>query len=99
MGRVVIGSLVLLDMHAYLKMRPNLLLSNCEKTLRSLERVRSGGCVSVGTVLRRWSAEEAIHFNDRRRPSSSALRVVTYVEVSWPEGLSPKCPIDVLVPI
>lgn len=91
-----------LDMHEYLKLLPHMMLTNwssCEKTKQVLERVRRARCVSVGTVLRRWSAEEAIHVNDRRRRFSSALRVVTYVEVTWPEGLSPKCPIDILVPV
>jgi hypothetical protein len=97
MSRVSTGGLARLDMYEFMQRYNGLVMSSCPDTLRVLSRVHQGGCVSVGTVLRKWTSEEAVVRNSR--VSSTQLRVATYVEVVWPEGHCPRCPIEVLVAV
>lgn len=97
--RVTPGCIVRLDRNSYEK--------NYLRIVR--ECLESEGLLSAvydcdpdssptGLVIRRWTREVLTPASHPHAPREE-LRVVTYVEVIWPAGRCPKCPIEILIPV
>ena len=98
--RVTPGGIVRLEPEAY-KQHYNLIARECPESARVLMSVYASdpGSSPTGLVIRKWTREVLTSVaHSSVRATQAQLKVVTYVEVIWPAGRCPQCPIEILVP-
>jgi hypothetical protein len=88
--RLSVGDLVVLDRDQYAQFETEAWRLNFPESEELLTRIFNQSHPAVGIVLKKWVRESLVSHGSR-----SKIRVLTYVDVAWPDGHC-TCPSEVL---